>query len=375
MRTKAAIVYKFNEPVVVEEIDLRPPRESELMIKIAASGICHSDYSVMTGTIPHDLPEVLGHEGAGTVVEVGPGTEGYKVGDRVMLPFVSSCGKCDRCKSGHPTLCEVHFSGKRGQLIDGSCRFHKGNQDIYQFSRIGTLSEYTVVHTNSVLPLPDGYTFEHAALLGCGVTTGVGAVTRTAKVPAGSTVAVIGCGGVGLNVIQGARLAGASQIIAIDQVPSKLDQAKQFGATDCLNSKDADAVEAVKNLTDGKGVNFSFEAIGLPVTIEMAYNMLSVGGNAVIIGITGVRDTITIPAVFIPVWERKITGSFFGSCLPSEDMPYLLNLYKQKKLMLDELVSQYYDLEEINQAFRDMEVGENIRGMVLFEKQEAKSEE
>jgi S-(hydroxymethyl)glutathione dehydrogenase/alcohol dehydrogenase len=240
--------------------------------------------------------------------------------------------------------------------------------DIYQFSRIGTLSEYSVVHTNSVLPLPDGYTFEHAALLGCGVTTGVGAVTRTAKVPAGATVAVIGCGGVGLNVIQGAKLAGASTIIAVDQVPSKLNQALQFGATDCVNSKDTDAVEAVKNLTGGKGVNFSFEAIGLPVTIEMAYNMLSVGGNAVIIGITGVRDTITIPAVFIPIWERKITGSFFGSCLPSEDMPYLLNLYKQKKLLLDELVSQYYELEDINQAFTDMETGENIRGMVLFEK-------
>jgi S-(hydroxymethyl)glutathione dehydrogenase/alcohol dehydrogenase len=368
MKTKAAIVYNFNEPVVVEEIELRPPQESELLIKIAASGICHSDYSVVKGTIAHDLPEVLGHEGAGTVVEVGPGTEGYKVGDRVMLPFVSSCGKCDRCVSGHPTLCEVHFSGKRGTLIDGSCRFHKGDQDIYQFSRLGTLSEYTVAHTNSVLPLPDGYTFEHAALLGCGVTTGFGAVTRTAKVPAGSAVAVIGCGGVGLNVIQGAKHAGASKIIAVDQVPSKLEEAKRFGATDSVNSKEVDAVEAVRNLTDGKGVDFSFEAIGLPVTIEMAYNMLGVGGNAVIIGITSGKATITIPSVLIPVWERKITGSFFGSCLPSEDMPYLLNLYRQKKLMLDELVSQYYELEDINQAFTDMETGENIRGMVLFEK-------
>ncbi|MBH52725.1 MAG: alcohol dehydrogenase [Opitutaceae bacterium] len=369
MKTKAAIVYEFNKPVIVEEIDLRPPRESELMIKIAASGICHSDYSVMTGTIPHDLPEVLGHEGAGTVVEVGPNTEGYQVGDRVMLPFVSSCGKCSRCTSGHPTLCEVHFAGKRGMLIDGTFRFHKGDQDIYQFSRIGALSEYTVVHTNSVVPLPDGYTFEHAALLGCGVTTGVGAVTRTAQVPAGSTVAIIGCGGVGLNVIQGARLAAASTIIAVDQMPSKLDQAKQFGATHCVNSKDRDAVEAVKELTQGNGVQFAFEAIGLPLTIELAYNMLSVGGNAVIIGITGFRDTITIPAAFLPIWEKKITGSFFGSCLPSEDMPYLLSLYKQKKLMLDELISKYYELEEINQAFSDMEVGENIRGMVLFEKE------
>jgi len=368
MKTKAAIVYKFNEPVIVEEIEVRTPRDSELMIKIAASGICHSDYSVMNGTIPHDLPEVLGHEGAGTVVEIGPNTEGYQVGDRVMLPFVSSCGTCSRCRSGHPTLCEVHFSGKRGKLIDGTFRFHKGDQDIYQFSRIGTLSEYTVVHTNSVVPLPDGYTFENAALLGCGVTTGVSAVTRTAQVPAGSIVAVIGCGGVGLNVIQGARLAGASKIIAVDQITSKLDQAKQFGATDFVNSKDVDAVEEVKNLTNGNGVQFAFEAIGLPVTIEMAYNMLGVGGNAVIIGITGFRDTITLPAVFLPIWEKKITGSFFGSCLPSEDMPYLLGLYKQKKLMLDELVSKYYELEEINQAFSDMEEGENIRGMVLFEK-------
>ncbi|MCZ6672225.1 MAG: zinc-binding dehydrogenase, partial [Verrucomicrobia bacterium] len=294
--------------------------------------------------------------------------EGYQVGDRVMLPFVSSCGKCEQCITGHPTLCEVHFGGKRGQLLDGTCRFHKGDQDIYQFSRIGTLSEYTVVHTNSVLPLPEGYSFEHAALLGCGVTTGVGAVTRTAKVHAGSTVAVIGCGGVGLNVIQGARLAEASRIIAIDQVPSKLEQAIKFGATDCINSKDTDAIQAVKDLTEGKGVHYSFEAIGITKTIEMAYGMLRIGGNAVIIGITGVQDTITIRSVFLPVFERKLTGSFFGSCLPSEDMPYLLNLYKQKKLMLDELVTQYYELEEINQAFTDMEEGVNIRGMVLFEK-------
>lgn len=368
MKTKAAIVYQYGEPVVVEEIEVRPPRESELLVKIAASGICHSDYSVMTGTIPHDLPEVLGHEGAGTVVEVGPGNASFEVGDRVMLPFVSSCGKCEPCVTGHPTLCEVHFGGNRGQLIDGTCRFHKGDLDIFQFARIGTLSEYTVVHTNSVLPLPDGYSFEHAALLGCGVTTGVGAVTRAAQVHAGSTVAVIGCGGVGLNVLQGARLAEASTIIAIDQVPSKLVQAKKFGATDCINSRDADVIQAVKALTGGKGVHYSFEAIGVPKTIEMAYGMLRMGGNAVIIGITGVQDTITIPSVFLPVWERKLTGSFFGSCIPKEDMPFLLGLYRQKKLMLDELITQYYELEEINQAFSDMETGENIRGMVLFEK-------
>lgn len=367
MKTKAAIVYEYGKPVVVEEIDLRPPRESEVLIKIGASGICHSDYSVMKGTIPHELPEVLGHEGAGAIVEVGPGVETYNPGDRVMLPFVSSCGQCGRCQAGHPTLCEVHFSGKRGTLLDGTCRFHKGGRDIFQFSRIGTLSEYTVAHTNSVLPLPDGYSFEQAALLGCGVTTGYGAVARTAKVPAGASVAVIGCGGVGLNVVQGAKLAGASRIIAIDQVPVKLEQARKFGATDGINSKDTDPLEAVKAMTEGKGVDFAFEAIGLPATIEMAYHLLGVGGNAVIIGITGPRQTITIPAVFIPTWERKLTGSFFGSCLPGEDMPHLLDLYRRKKLMLDELVSQYYPLEAINQAFSDMEKGENIRGMVVFD--------
>ncbi len=366
MKTKAAIVYEYDKPVVVEEIDLRSPRESELLIKIEASGICHSDYSVMKGILPHDLPEVLGHEGSGTVMEVGPGTNRYQVGDRVMLPFVSSCGNCQPCRTGHPNLCEVHFSGNRGALIDGTCRFHKGDQDIFQFSRIGALSEYIVVHTNSVLPLPEGYSFEHAALLGCGVTTGVGAVTRTAQVEAGATVAVIGCGGVGLNVIQGARLVGASQVIAIDQVPSKLEQAEKFGATDSINSKDTDPVRVVKDLTDGKGVHYAFEAIGLPATIEMAFSMLRMGGNAVIIGITGLQQTITIPSAFLPIGERKLMGSFFGSCLPSEDMPYLLGLYSEKKLMLDELVTQYYELEEINEAFADMEKGINIRGMVLF---------
>ena len=367
MKTKAAIAYEVKQPVVVEEIEVRPPRENEVMIKIAASGVCHSDLSLLNGTIVHTLPEVLGHEGAGTVVEVGKGVTDYREGDQVMLSFVAPCGRCPRCKAGQETLCETYFSGDRGHLPDGTCRFHKGDLEIRQFARLGTMSEYTVVHTDAVLPLPEGYPVKTAALMGCCVPTGVGAVLRAGRVAAGESVCVIGCGGVGLNVVQGARLVEAHPILAIDRVESKLEAARLFGATHTINSASCDAVEVVMSLTGGEGVDYAFEVIGLSETIEMAFRMLRMGGHAIVIGIAGRDRRISLPAWMLPYGERKISGTFGGSCHPREDLPAFLHLYGEGKLMLDELVTRTYRLEEVNEAFADLEAAKNVRGMIDFE--------
>ncbi len=366
MKTKAAVAYEVGKSAVVEELELRPPRENEVLIKIRASGVCHSDLSLINGTIVHPLPEVLGHEGAGTVVEVGKGVTEYKPGDPVMLSFVLCCGKCEQCQSGHHTLCEIHFETHRGRLLDDTCRFHKNGLEINQFSRLGTMSEYTVVPIDTVVPMPDGSSLRTAALIGCGVSTGIGAVTRAANVQAGESVCIIGTGGVGLNAVQGARLVGAEPIIAIDRLENKLQAAMEFGATHTINSTEVDPVEAVKELTSGKGVHYAIEVIGYTPTMEMAFNMLRHGGNAVIVGIAGQDQKVQIPAWMLPYGERKISGTFMGSCNPREDMPHFLRLYEEKRLKLDELVTRSYDLEEVNEAFADLEAGKNIRGIIDF---------
>ena len=367
MKTKAAVAYEVNQPVVVEEIEVRPPRENEVMVKIAASGVCHSDLSLLRGTIVHTLPEVLGHEGSGTIVEVGKGVTDYQTGDQVMLSFVAPCERCPRCLAGQYTLCETYFLGDRGHLPDGTCRFHKGDLELRQFARLGTMSEYTVVHTDAVLPLPEGYSVKTAALMGCCVPTGVGAVTRAGQVAAGESVCVIGCGGVGLNVVQGARLVGAHPILAIDRVDSKLEAAVLFGATHTIDSGSCDALETVMSLTGGEGVDYAFEVIGLSETIEMAFGMLRMGGHAIVIGIAGRDCRVSLPAWMLPYGERKISGTFGGSCHPREDLPAFLQLYGEGKLMLDELVTRTYDLEEVNEAFADLEAAKNVRGMIDFE--------
>lgn len=367
MKTHAAVCYERNQPVVVEEIDLDPPQQSEILLRIAASGVCHSDLSVVTGIQTHALPEVLGHEGAGVIEAVGPGVTRFKEGDRVMLSFVSSCGTCEYCTRGRHCLCAVHFSGPRGFMLDGTTRFHKNGERIHHFSRLGTMSQYCVVPENSVVPVPDDIGLDKAALVGCGVTTGMGAALRTANVEFGSSAAIIGAGGVGLNVIQGARLAGAEKIIAIDRDPGKLAAAKNFGATHTVNASEVDAVEGVKALTNGEGVDYSFEAIGRSDTIEQAFHMLRMGGTAVVIGIPAADATITLPAGLFPFGERKLIGSFFGSAQSRVDMPRILNLYRSGRVMLDELVTKTYRLEEVNEAFTDLKAGRNLRGVILFD--------
>lgn len=368
MKTRAAIVYEVNQPVVVEEVELDPPKQGEVLVKVAASGVCHSDLSVINGTISFPLPGILGHEGAGFVADVGPGVTLVKPGDAVIFTFVSACGRCTYCTRGRPNLCAIHWGTEpRGVLFDGTSRFHKGEQRFSQFTRTGTMSEYTVVSENAVIPVSQDTPLDKAVLVGCGVTTGVGAVTNTAKVEPGSSVAVIGAGGVGINVVQGAVLVGAAKIIVADIVPRKLEFARQFGATHTVDASKQDPVEKVLELTDGTGVEYAFEVIGNPNTIAQAFQMLCMGGTAVVVGIASRDAQVSLPAYMFPYGERRLVGSMYGSSQMRVDMLRLLELYRIGKLKLDELVTKTYTLDGVNEAFADMEAGLNIRGVILYE--------
>ena len=366
MKTRTAVMYEHNQPVVVEELELDEPKANEVLVRTAASGVCHSDLSVVTGTIFYDAAVALGHEGAGIIEHVGDEVTGFHPGDHVILSFVSYCGSCRMCQMEKVCLCES-YDIPRGFQLDGTYRLRNSSGDgILQMARIATMSEYMVVPQQNLVKIDDHYSLEKAALVGCGVTTGVGAVLNTAKVEPGSSVAVIGSGGVGLNAIQGAVLAQAERIIAVDISEKKLNFAKSFGATDVVNASTCDPVEAVRELTDGLGVDYAFEVIGNPKTIVQAYNMVRAAGTAVIVGMAHHQSDVSIPAQHLVSTERQLIGSFYGSCHPRVDMPKLLGLYTEGKLKLDELITQNYRLEQINEAFADMEAGENARGVILF---------
>lgn len=367
MRTQAAVVYEHNKPVVVEELTLEPPRAGEVLLRMAASGVCHSDVSLVNGTIYYDPPVVLGHEGAAVVEEVGPDVTYVQPGDHVVLAFATSCGECPMCRMGYVVLC-TGIKARIGRLLDDSCRFHNdAGVPIPQMSRIGTMSQYSVVSERSLVKIDKHYPLDKAVLVGCGVTTGVGAAMNTAQVQPGDKVAVIGTGGVGLNAVQGAALAGASQIIAVDLEDRKLELASSFGATDAVNPKDADPVQAVLDLTGGVGVDYAIEVIGNVKTIEQAYGMVRRRGTVVVVGMDANDRRIQTPAQDIVRTEKRLVGSYYGSCNPHEDMPKLLQLYDEGKLKLDELITQTYRLEQVNQAFADLESGQNARGVILFE--------
>ncbi|MDA1192212.1 MAG: Zn-dependent alcohol dehydrogenase [Candidatus Poribacteria bacterium] len=372
MKTRAAVLYDAPRPMasamVVEELELDPPGVGEVVVKLAASGVCHSDYSVINGNIPHPLPVVLGHEGAGTVVEVGAGVRSVKSGDTAILTYVTPCGRCYFCTTGKPALCTTHSRDTPpGTLLDGTCRLHKRDTRYRQLTRLGTMSEYAVVSENAVVPIRPDTPLDKAALIGCAVTTGVGAVLNTAKVEAGSRIVVIGAGGVGLNVVQGARLVGASRIIVVDVVPSKLEYARKFGATDLVNAKECDPIQAVMDLTDGIGADYAFEAIGGARTIEQAFRMIRIAGTAVVIGIAEHDAEVRLPATMFPRGERRLIGCYYGSSRMRVDMVKYLGLYRDGQLNLDALVTKTYTLDQVNEAFVDMQEGRNARGVIVFD--------
>lgn len=364
---KAAVLHDYGEKVVVEELELAEPRAGEVRVRIKAAGVCHSDLHVLSADLPLPVPIVLGHEGAGIVEAVGPGVTRVKPGDHVVLSWVPECGECFYCKIGRYDMCDTAVStAVMGTLPDGTTRFRKGGEEIYQFSLTGTFAEATVVPENGVIKIRDDIPFERAALVGCSVMTGVGAVINTARVKPGSSVVVIGAGGVGLNVIQGAALAGAERIIAVDKFPKKLDFAKKFGATHFVNAAEEDVVSAVLDLTDGRGADYAFEVIGLPATIAQAYNCVRKAGMAVIVGVAPPNVDVCINAFSIPSSSKILTGTWYGQANAQVDIPKILDLYLAGKLNLDDLVTNVYTLEQVNEAFEAMKNGEVARGVIRF---------
>ena len=359
---KAAVFREVNTPMEVEEIDVSKPGPREVLIRTAAAGVCHSDLHFFNGTYPGQTPMVLGHESAGIVEQVGDDVHYVQPGDHVITCLSVFCGHCEYCLTGHMSLCQEPET-RRGR--DQDPRISQNGDVVQQFANLGSFAEYMLVHEHAVAKIREDMPLDRAALIGCGVTTGVGAVIHTAKIEPGSTVAVIGCGGVGLSCINGAAIAGASRVIAVDMVPSKLDLARKFGATDVVNGGDGDPIEAVKEISGG-GVHYSFEAIGLKVTAEQSFNMLRNGGTATIIGMIPPGDMVSLHGPDF-LFEKKIQGSFMGSNRFRVDMPRYVELYMQGKLHLDDMVSGHIKLSDINDAMAQLETGEIARNVIMFD--------
>ena len=363
---KAVVCRELNKPVVVEEINFDPPRRGEVMIKLAACGVCHSDLSATNGTIPMPPPLILGHEGAGEVIELGEGVADLAVGDHVVSNWIYMCGRCHYCNIGRPVLCNQQNKALT-TLPDGTLRTKdKPGNPVSIFSGCGVMAEYAVVHADNLVKIDSKLPLDRAALVGCAVTTGVGAVFNTARVAPGSSVAVWGAGGVGLNVIQGAAIAGAQQIVAIDANQSKLELAKKFGATDTLLAKPGeDLTKSLKKMTGG-GPDYAFECVGNGELAAAAYRAIRKGGLAVVVGVAKPGDSTSLRTMTLPFEEKTLTGSYFGSARPREDFPRMLALYAAGKLKLDELITKRYSIDEAPQAFADLESGRNARGVIVF---------
>ncbi len=367
MKTKAAVLFEVGKKLEIEDVEVMPPKAGEVLVHMAAAGVCHSDLHVMTGHLYAPLPAILGHEGSGIVADVGPGVTSVRAGDHVLPLWRLSCGECEYCTGGRPALCpsgtQIRMTGR---LPDGTTRFALGDTEIKHFAGVSSFAEYSVIPEKALLKIPDDLPLDRAALLGCAVVTGVGAVLNAAQVRAGTSVAVFGAGGIGLNAVQGAALAGAEKIIAVDLLESKLEYARQFGATHTVNGSSEDPVERVRALTGGRGVDYAFEAIGVPKVMRQAYDTLAKRGMAVLIGVTPMATEVSVPVMSLVFEERVLTGSVYGSSRPRVDIPRLIGLYRAGKLKLDELLTRTYPFEQINQAYEALERGEVARSVVTF---------
>lgn len=364
-RTAKALVYRAGQPLAVETIAVAPPKRGEITLRTAACGVCHSDLSATNGTVGLPPPLVLGHEGAGTVVEVGPETSGFAVGDTVLTSFVRMCGKCAACMSGHPARCE-HLSEALYTLPDGSVRTHDAQGGpLNVFCGVGAMAEYVTLHADNAIKVDlSGVSMPSAAIVSCAVMTGVGAVTNTARMEPGSRVAVFGLGGVGLSAVQGARLAGAATIIAVDTNPDKLAQARRFGATDEVNASEEDVVKAIRSRG---GVDYAFECVGSGALTGQAYKCLARGGTVIVVGLAPTKEEASFRPASMALDERGIRGSNYGSARPQKDIPALLALYRSGRLLLDEMVTRTYTIDEGPQAFEDLKAGRNLRGVIVFD--------
>ena len=358
---KAALCYEFGQPLVIEEINIDPPQAGEVKVKLAACAICHSDIHYIEGAWGGVLPAVYGHEAAGVVVEVGPQVSLVKPGDYVVVTLIRSCGRCYFCTQGQPYLCEGTFA------LSKENRLHaRDGRPIHQGLRTGAFAEYVIVDQSQLVPVSAGIPLASASLLACGVITGLGAVTNTARVPAGSSVVVIGCGGVGLNSIQGAFLSGAQLIIAIDLVNNKLDAAKSFGATHTLNPTEENSLKVVRSLTQGRGADYVFVIVGSAKVMEQGLTLVRRAGTLVVVGMPAIGAKLQIEAVDFADNGQCILGSKMGSSRLHVDVPKLVELYEQGRLKLDELITARYPLEEINEAIAAVKRGDALRNVIVF---------
>src|SRR5438105_5296844 len=363
---RAAVLYEVRTPMCIEDVSVDGPKDDEVLVQIRATGACHSDYHVIDGSWNgpgFPLPVILGHEAAGIVEKVGADVATLKPGDPVILSFAPNCGRCRMCTIGQPHLC----SGMRntpGTFPDGTRRHRKGDLEINCFGRgMSSFAEYSVVHQSAAVKITPEMPMEGAALIGCAVMTGVGAVLNTARVEPGSTVAVFATGGVGLSIVQGAVLANASQIIAVDLLDNKLDYASSFGATSTINSSRQDAIQEIRALTDGLGVDYAFDAIGDARVSRACYDAVRRGGTAVIVGMAPTGTEIPIPAT-IAGEEKVVKGCFYGSARPAVDFPRLVDFYQRGVLKVDGMITRTYPLEKINDAFDALSRGDNARGVI-----------
>jgi len=363
---RAAVLTEINKPLELLDLEQEGPKEGEARVQVKAAGVCMSDWHLMIGDWPAPLPMVLGHEAAGEVVEVGPGVRIVKKGDHVIFSFRSNCGHCPYCAKGRTVLCIGFNDTARWVMHDGTSRVKLNGEAVNVMARIGTFTEYSVCPADQVVKVRDDLPWTHAAIIGCSVATGVGAAIRHAKVEAGSSVLVVGCGGVGLNVVQGARLAGAKTIIACDLLDNKLQMATNFGATHIINAKRQNVTEVVKEIT-GLGVDYAFDAIGTEPTVVQIVDALAPAGHAVIVGIPAFSTKAPIAPHLMVYGEQTLSGTYYGSVRPAVDFGTLADLSMEGKLNLDDLISRTYTFDEINEGFRLMANGQVARGVILMD--------
>ena len=358
---KAALFHGVHQPLVIEDVEIGEPMAREIIVRTVASGVCHSDLHFIEGLWPFPPPAVLGHEAAGIVEDVGDQVTYVKPGDHVIACLSVFCGHCEQCLTGHPNRCS-NPETRRGR--NDPPRLSQNGNPVNQFINISSFAEKMLLHENAVVKIREDMPLESAALIGCGVMTGVGAALNTAKVEPGSTVAVFGAGGVGLAALQGARIAGARQIIAVDVVESKLATARELGATHSVDASSGDPVAKIREMTNG-GVDYSFEAIGLKTAAAQAFECLNVGGTATVIGMIPIGEKVEIDAKLL-LSERKLQGSIMGSNRFRVDMPRYIDFYLQGRLKLDEMITRKGRLEDVNEAFRAMKAGEVARTVLTF---------
>ncbi|HEY9539091.1 MAG TPA: zinc-dependent alcohol dehydrogenase family protein [Kiloniellaceae bacterium] len=373
MKTKAAVLhevgrsrpYAESRPLVVETLEVDPPGEGEVLVRIGAAGLCHSDLSVMNGDRPRPVPMALGHEAAGEVVEIGRGVDDLLPGDHVVMIFVPSCGHCLPCTEGRPALCEPGArSNGAGTLLSGERRLRLEGRAVHHHMGVSAFAQHAVCSRRSLVKIDRDLPLEEAALFGCAVLTGVGAVVNTARVPPGSSVAVVGLGGVGLNALLAAQLAGAARIVAVDVVDDKLALARQLGATDTFNAAEEGAVEAICAATGG-GVDYAFEMAGSVKAMDLCYRVTRRGGTTVTAGLSHPDHRFEVQHVSLVAEERTVKGSYIGSCVPLRDVPRYIALYRQGRLPVDRLMSERLLLEQINEGFDRLAEGRTVRQIIV----------